>query len=71
MASATVASRPAGNSKEVVVVKAMTDPYEKLRRAHEENHGTNLTAEDVDRLMDDVAIHDAVYQVYADEQQES
>lgn len=45
----------------------MTDPYEKLRRAYEENRGTNLTAEDVDKLMDDVAIRDAVYQTHADE----
>ena len=44
-----------------------SNPYEKLRRAHEENRGTRLTAEDVDRLMDDVAIRDAVYQTHADE----
>lgn len=47
----------------------MADAYEKLRRAHEENRGTNLTAEDVDKLMDDTAIRDAIYQTYADEEQ--
>jgi len=46
------------------------DPYEKLRRAYEENRGTRLTAEDVDKLMDDVAIRDAVYQTHAEAQEE-
>lgn len=48
---------------------AKCDPYEKLRRAYEENRGTNLTAEDVDRLMSDTAIYDAVMQTYKDEEQ--
>jgi ABC-type transporter lipoprotein component MlaA len=44
-----------------------SDPYEKLRRAYKEKRGTNLTAEDVDKLMDDTAIRDAVMQTYADD----
>jgi hypothetical protein len=42
-------------------------PYEKLRRAHEESRGVHLTAEDVDKLMDDTAIKDAIYQTWANE----
>lgn len=42
-------------------------PYEKLRQAHEWNRGVRLTAEDVDKLMDDTAIRDAVYQTRAGE----
>ena len=43
------------------------NPYEKLKRAYDENRGTRLTAEDVDKLMSDTAIHDAVMETYADE----
>lgn len=45
----------------------MSDAYDKLLRAYEENRGTRLTAEDVDKLMSDTAIKDAVYQTYAED----
>lgn len=44
------------------------DAYEKLRRAYLNNRGTNLTAADVDKLMSDTAIKDAVNQTHADEE---
>lgn len=46
------------------------NPYEKLRLAHKQNRGTRLTPEDVDKLMADTAIYDAVMATYDDEDNE-
>lgn len=48
-------------------VKDRENVYERLRKAHEKSRGIRLSAEELDKLMDDTAIRDAVYQTYSDE----
>lgn len=45
----------------------MSDAYDKIKRAWQLSIGTTLTAEDVDLLMADTAIRDAVLQTNKDE----
>lgn len=43
------------------------DPYQRLRKAWKAKRGILLSAEDVDILMDDTAVRDAVLRTYEGE----